>query len=524
MRYILNLNKKTKITIFLVIIMLISAFLFILLFSKDHKLLSTNSVIAYQCDYGWTKVGDGPTAYCQKSNGYTYKCSRGKLVGPSYDPSCQVCETKYRCDYGYRKVIGKGQPEHCEKEITTYYCPNGKKPEKRNGKYVCREQTTFTCPKGYFRDSSKGQPRCIQFFMYRYSCPSGTTKVGDGPGAYCIKGKGRSQKMISTIKRPHILEMKSATEKKKYVPVKAIRYPTYLTKALIPVKNYSDAKTKTYKHPKSLIQYQDCTSPTKAYLKKQTRYAYSNTKAFSGSGTLSYTQSYTSGNATASVGFNYSEPDPSVAINLWKDKLNTNNFVYPKDSVTGKSLGAWPKNYKNYPAQLNNPRTYTGGYMWPITTTDGPYKFGYDHNGIDIAVKFGTPVYSPVSGTLVYSEWGHTVNRGTDETSYSITIRADSVNYRGKQIGEVFLTHLSGIRYRCAENKCNRSVKQGELLGFSGTAAGNTINSGYARGKKWASHLHMSLSPANNYNAGLHTEEIEDFYKIESGDYRDAGR
>ena len=77
---------------------------------------------------------------------------------------------------------------------------------------------------------------------------------------------------------------------------------------------------------------------------------------------------------------------------------------------------------------------------------------------------FGTPIYSPVDGTLDYSEWGHTSNMGGDETSYSVSITMNkAVNVGGKTVKTIFLTHMSGIRYRCARGTCNRTVKKAPL-------------------------------------------------------------
>lgn len=114
---------------------------------------------------------------------------------------------------------------------------------------------------------------------------------------------------------------------------------------------------------------------------------------------------------------------------------------------------------------------------------------------------------------MTYSEWGHTSNRQGDETAYSVSINLDKpTTYEGVNIGTVFLTHLSGIRYRC--NPCNQHVKKGELLGFSGNASGRQV---------WAPHLHMTLYPKDNYNGGLRTRGIESLYGISDGCQLQAG-
>lgn len=211
------------------------------------------------------------------------------------------------------------------------------------------------------------------------------------------------------------------------------------------------------------------------------------------------------------------EPKPWFAINYWSH-LNKDDYVYPKDKSSGKLLGAWPKNYKSIPTQLSNYKVYKGVFIWPATPTDEKYQFVYRHLGIDVMADFGTPIYSPVDGQLLDSEWGGTVNRGSDETSYSVTIKPDKVyEYKGTKISEIFMTHMSGIINRCSWNNCSKKVKKGELIGFVGNAAGSSTSEGYA------SHVHITFYPAGNYGGGLYTESMEDIYEISPGTKRKAG-
>ena len=228
---------------------------------------------------------------------------------------------------------------------------------------------------------------------------------------------------------------------------------------------------------------------------------------------LSYDGISSSGNCNpgSAIRVLNSEPDPSCAINYLKNYLNKDNFIYPKKD--GAMLGAWPKDYKSIPTQLSSMKKYkSGSLIWPNTPINGLYNWVYNHNGIDIMAPVGTPIYSPVSGNLVYSEWGRTTNTGSDETAYSVTITMDNpIKYAGKVYDTVFLTHMSGIVNRCATNKCNKKVKMGELLGFVGNAAGTASSSGVAP------HLHMSIYPASSYSSGLKTLIIQDFYDIKCG-------
>lgn len=212
-----------------------------------------------------------------------------------------------------------------------------------------------------------------------------------------------------------------------------------------------------------------------------------------------------------------SEPDPSAPLKCWPNIISIKNFVFPVDK-NGKKLGAYPKNYEKISTQLTKYTVYRDQFIIPVTPNNSKYNFVYEHTGIDFMAKFGEPIYSPVDGTLYYSEWGHTVNRGGDETAYSASIIPSVVvTVNGVKIDRVFLTHMSGIRYRCAPGKCNRKVKKGELIGFVGNAAGDATSPG------WAPHLHMTLYNQSNYNGGLKTSKIEDLYKLKNGKKLTAG-
>lgn len=241
----------------------------------------------------------------------------------------------------------------------------------------------------------------------------------------------------------------------------------------------------------------------------------------SGSGKLSYSKTnkkLCKGSITPGV-YQSSEPCPNQAILYWKKYLKQSDFVFPLDDKTGLPLGAWPKNYAKYPSQLTNYKTYHKYYIWPITPVNNTYTTVYNHRSMDIMATFGTPVYSPVDGTLLDSEWGGTINRGSDETAYSITIKPNNVvKYGGTSINEIFFTHMSGIRYRCSWGKCNRKIKKGELLGFSGNAAGSSTSVG------WAPHLHLTYYNSSSYDGtALWTPTVEKFYNIKNNTKRKVG-
>ena len=207
------------------------------------------------------------------------------------------------------------------------------------------------------------------------------------------------------------------------------------------------------------------------------------------------------------------EPDPSAALSCWPNHINMSKFTFPKDKATAKPLGAWPKDISSIKMQLTDYKTYQNGkVIIPTTPADGQYKAGYEHNGIDITAYFGTPVYSPVNGVIEYSEWGHTRNKSGNETSYTVTIKMDGyITIDGKRVNKFFMTHMSGIRYRCSYG-CNKRVKMGELIGFTGTASGSTCGS-----STWAPHLHITVYPDDNYGGGLTTVQTEKIYGLKSG-------
>ena len=223
-----------------------------------------------------------------------------------------------------------------------------------------------------------------------------------------------------------------------------------------------------------------------------------------------------SGNGTCRTGTVFSsEPNPADPMSCYPNIIAMSKFTFPVDS-NGRKLGSFPKNYNSIPTQLTNYKTYHKEFIIPVTPVSSKYNFVYQHNGIDFMAVFGTPIYSPVDGTLQYSEWGHTGNKGWDETAYSASIVMDRpVTFNNKSIGQIFLTHMSGIRYRC--NPCNIKVKKGQLLGFSGNAAGSASSGG------WAPHLHMSMYPVGKYDQGLQTREIEQLYNLTSGMTLNAG-
>lgn len=189
---------------------------------------------------------------------------------------------------------------------------------------------------------------------------------------------------------------------------------------------------------------------------------------------------------------------------------NPDNFVAMKDKNNGQSLGAWPKTATGSDLSGNLVTYLNGNLIYP---TSGDGSQSYTHNGIDIVGSFGTPIYAPADGTLRYSEWGRTVNKGVKETAYSASILLDNTNvsYTGtwrcdngtslqktEKIQHIYLTHMVGIKYRT--NKSGEiHVKKGDLIGFMGIA-----NS--------CVHLHMTFYGESG--CGVITGDIQKIYGL----------
>jgi murein DD-endopeptidase MepM/ murein hydrolase activator NlpD len=93
--------------------------------------------------------------------------------------------------------------------------------------------------------------------------------------------------------------------------------------------------------------------------------------------------------------------------------------------------------------------------------------------GLDIAAQF-RPVYAVGSGTLDYSELGHTQWLSGKDTPYSIRIELDfPLVWRGRRVTHVYYTHLSMLARVQPERKQPRAhVEAGQWLGISGIGNG----------------------------------------------------
>jgi murein DD-endopeptidase MepM/ murein hydrolase activator NlpD len=101
--------------------------------------------------------------------------------------------------------------------------------------------------------------------------------------------------------------------------------------------------------------------------------------------------------------------------------------------------------------------------------------------GLDIAGN-RQPVYAIATGTLDYSEPGHTLWIGPGDTANTVRLKLDEpIPFDGRQITHAWYAHLSKLRYQQAEGADQRiAILAGEQLGVSGVANGSP-------------HLHIGL-------------------------------
>lgn len=102
----------------------------------------------------------------------------------------------------------------------------------------------------------------------------------------------------------------------------------------------------------------------------------------------------------------------------------------------------------------------------------GGVMAGYQADtGLDIAGS-PRPVYALASGTLDYSEPGHTLWTGAADTANCARFELDApIPWKGRQITHVYYAHLSRLAHLQPEGALpRRHVEAGEVLGRSGVA------------------------------------------------------
>lgn len=130
--------------------------------------------------------------------------------------------------------------------------------------------------------------------------------------------------------------------------------------------------------------------------------------------------------------------------------------------------------------------------------------------GLDIAGS-PRPVYAIQSGTLDYSEPGHTLWTGPKDTANCVRFALDTpIAWKGRKITHVYYAHLSALEYHQAEgSKERRHIEGGELLGRSGIA-------------NHSPHLHIGLLLDGEVEQYWGTFLLEDEVRKVLGGYRNG--
>ena len=132
--------------------------------------------------------------------------------------------------------------------------------------------------------------------------------------------------------------------------------------------------------------------------------------------------------------------------------------------------------------------------------------------GLDLA---GSPrrVFAIASGTLDYSEPGHTLWTGPRDTANTIRIELDQpIPHRGRRITHVWYAHLSELRVVQPEGAARRwRVEAGAELGVSGVANGSP-------------HLHLGMLLDGDVSQSWGTYLLEDEVRAVLGGYRKGAR
>ena len=159
----------------------------------------------------------------------------------------------------------------------------------------------------------------------------------------------------------------------------------------------------------------------------------------------------------------HAAPDEEWTGELLEPLCSPKLTRYP---VAGPHNGGYDKNALNYTCHPH-----------PGSSPDGSDFIPGDHYGNDIFAAKGTPMVAPVSGTVVTA--------GTNTLGGWVVKIRDGCNW------DYYLAHLDYIQ---SGIKVDMKINAGQKIGAVG-------NSGNASGT--SPHLHFSVFPAGNYNAGI---------------------
>lgn len=115
----------------------------------------------------------------------------------------------------------------------------------------------------------------------------------------------------------------------------------------------------------------------------------------------------------------------------------------------------------------NTPKVGTGRMVWPIRGTITQY-FGRRHNGLDIAIRAGTPIYAADAGKVIWSGWrtdglGYCViiDHGNGLTTFYGHMLRQPLVYRGQYVSRSQKIGLIGSTGRSTGPHVHFMVKSG---------------------------------------------------------------
>ena len=154
-----------------------------------------------------------------------------------------------------------------------------------------------------------------------------------------------------------------------------------------------------------------------------------------------------------------------VAISFSSNKQLPSQIISPSPEITSSTSQAKSQSSVILPKDLTSKEKTEQSLIPSIYPTKGwiTQNFSPTHNGIDFAAELGTPVFSTMSGTVIFTGW--------DE------IFGNIVKITNKQWFKTVYGHLAGISV-----VKGLRITKGDLIGFVGST-----------GKSSAPHLHYEV-------------------------------
>lgn len=180
-------------------------------------------------------------------------------------------------------------------------------------------------------------------------------------------------------------------------------------------------------------------------------------------------------------------------LNKSKEKLKAVNTLLNKEaeklnSQIAAEIAERQKKKENGKTNIVNSN---GKFIWPlkgygkerITATFPKYPDGTRHDGVDIGVPVGTPIYAAAAGEVVTSKYYLT-------GSYSGSYRDGYGNYVMIDHGDYY-TLYGHLQYKKVVS-VGQSVTQGQLIGYTASTGNST-----------GPHLHFEVRTSNKYGTAV---------------------